>query len=224
MQPNRDKSSGAVDTSEMKPTSRATVDTTRGQTGLFALVDGAYRSSDREPAQRHVATSLAEMLVSETAEHTTRANVVNSTEIHTLTEERIDHRYPFTRTTAVRIRLGNETIVERGDPTGGTTVRRLVLREHRRQVTQPVRETPTIPSGSQRATITIPPNESVTTVRANDRVVLHDPDGLTGSFEVRLTDIAPTQVRIEGETGGTATVTYTQVRTTPTELVVTVDA
>lgn len=236
MQPNTDD----PDAPETRPDdARATADAkTRGQAGLLALVvslvvltsvvglalvvvDGAYRSADREPAERRIATSLAEKLVSEESEHTTRANVVNATELHTLTGERLDRAHPFTRETELRIRLGNETLVERGDPTGGTTVRRLVLREHRRQVTRSVGEGPTIPGGSQRATITVPPGGAATTVRANDSVILHEPDGLTGSFEIALTGPEPTRLRIDE---GTATVTYAQVRTTPTELVVTVDA
>lgn len=211
---------------------------TRGQTGLLSLVvslvvltsvvglalavvDGAYRSADREPAERHVATSLAERLVSEEADHTTRANLVNTTALRALTGDRLDRAYPFARATAIRIQLGNETIVQRGDPTGGTTVRRVVLREHRQQVTRSVRESPTIPAGTQRATITVPSDGTVTTVRTNDRVVLHEPDGLTGSFEIELVGLEPTRLRIEGDR--TATVTYTRVEPTSTELVVTVD-
>lgn len=234
MQPNRDEPLEATET----PGTIAST-TTRGQASLLALVvslvvltsvmgvalavvDGAYRSAEREPAERRIATSLAERLVSEESGHTTRVNVVNRTAIHTLTGEQLDHTHPFTRGTALHIRLGNETIVERGDPTGGTTIRRFVLSEHRRQVTQSVSETPTIPAGNQQATIVIPPGVTATTVRANDRVVLHEPEGLTGSFEITLTGRESTQLRVEGGAEAT-TVTYTEIRTRPTELVVTVD-
>lgn len=147
---------------------------TRGQASLLALVvslvvlttvvglalaviDGAYRSEEREPAERRIASSLAERLVSEEAGHTTRTNVMNETEIRTLAEQPLEQTYPFTKETEFRIRSGNETIVEQGEPTGGTTVRRLVHREHPQQVTQSVGERPTIPAGTQQATITVPP-------------------------------------------------------------------
>lgn len=220
---------------------RETDTKTRGQASLLALVvslvvltavmglalgvvDGAYRSTEREPTERRIATSLAERLVSEEAGHTTRANVMNVTEIHTLTEQSFDRTYPVTRGTTFHVRLGNQTIINQGNPAGGTTVRRLVLHEHQQQVTQSVGDNSTIPTGTERATITVPPRVTATTIRANDRVVLHNPDGLTGSFEITLTDLESTRLHVEGGGAEAVTVTYTQGRTTPTKLVVTVDA
>ncbi|UPM43582.1 DUF7263 family protein [Halocatena salina] len=213
---------------------------TRGQASLLALVvslvvlttvlglalaviDGAYRSADRQPAERRIATSLVERLVSEESTYTTRTNVMNETELHTLTAQQLTQTYPFARGTDLRVRSGDETIVERGLPTGGTTVRRLVLHERHQQVTTPVDANSTIPAGIQQATITVPARASVTTVRANERVVLHDPDGLTGAFEIAIPSHNPTRLRATGGRSDGVTVTHTQLRTTPRTLVVTID-
>lgn len=185
----------------------------------LTIVDTAYRSADREPEERRIATTLAQRLVSADAEQTVRANVVNVTALRALS---LDRTYPFTRDTALRVRLGNETIAERGEPTGGTTVRRVVLRAHSQSVTRTVPETTTVPGGAKRPTITVPASGSVTTVRANGRVVFHDPAGLVGSFELPRSHES-IRLRITGGTGP-ITVSYGRIQAEPTELVVTVDA
>ncbi|RRJ29182.1 DUF7263 family protein [Halocatena pleomorpha] len=213
---------------------------TRGQASLLALVvslvvltailglaltvvDGAYRSADRDPHERRIATSLADRLVSERSPYTTRASVMNETKLRTWSGQQFTNTYPFTNKAELHVRAGNETIIERGTPTGGTTVRRIVLQERHQQQTTPISENPVIPAGIQRTTITVPARASVTTIHANDRVVLHDPSGLTGSFEIALTGLEPTQLRATEERSDAVTVTYARVQTTPTELVVTVD-
>lgn len=185
----------------------------------IALVDSAYQSADREPEERRIATALAERLVSDHSEQTVRANVMNATALHTV---RLGRAYPFIEDTEVRIRLGNETVVERGGPTGGATVRRVVFRADSKPVVRSVRGTTTLPGGIHRATITIHSSGTVTTVRANGRVLLYDPSGLAGTFDIPRAD-GPTRLQIAGGTE-TVTVRYKRIRTTPTELVVTVDA
>jgi hypothetical protein len=211
----------------------------RGQANLLALavsllvltmtvgfclvfIDGAYQSADRDPNERRIAVALAERLVSEESSLTSRANVVNATRVRALTPTRFKRRYPVVSGVDIRVRLGQETIVEQGDPTGGTTIRRVVLVERRQSVTLPMRgDTLTLPRRSTRATINIS-DPTTTTVRANDRVVLSDPNGLQGEFEIDLSRYETTRLRIEPT--GTATVTYYPAQTTKAELVVTVDA
>lgn len=192
----------------------------------FILVDGAYKNTDRNPEERRIAVALAERLVSEEPDLTSRANVVTAARVRSLTPTRFDRMFPVARGTDIRIRIGNETVFERGDPRDGTTIRRVVLIEDRRSVSLPFRgDTLTLSRRSPRATITISPTATITTVRANERVVLHAPSGLDGTYDIDLSRYETTKLRIEpaGVTG-TATVTYYPARTTKTELVVTVDA
>lgn len=191
----------------------------------LTLIDGAYRTADRNPEERHIAVSLAEELVSEESNLTARANVVNRTRARSLTPIQLNRTHPVSRGTDIQIQLGDKTILKRGDPTGGTTVRRVVLVEHQNTVSVPFRgNTLTLSSRSSRATITIGPTAAITTVRANDRVALHAPDGLEGTFDVDLSQYEETELRLD-PTGaaGSVTVTHYPVRTTKTELVVTVD-
>jgi hypothetical protein len=188
----------------------------------LVLIDGAYQSADREPGERQVAVALAERLVSEESSLTSRSNVLNATRVEMLTPSRFNRTYPVASGVDIHVRLGSETIVKKGDTTGGTTIRRVVLIERRQSVTLPVRgDTLTLPRRSTRATITIS-DSTITTVRANDRVVLYDPDGLQGTFEIDLSRYETTTLRIEP--AGTATVTYHPAQTTKAELVVTIDA
>lgn len=188
----------------------------------LVLIDGAYRNADRDPNERRIAVALAERLVSEESPLTSRPNVINMTRVSELTPARFDRRYPVASEVDIQVRLGHETIVERGDPTGGTTIRRVVLVERHQSVTIPFRGgTLTLPRRSTRATITIS-NPTTTTVRANDRIVLHDPGGLEGTYEIDLSRYETTKLQIEPT--GTATITYYPAQTTKAELVVTVDA
>lgn len=188
----------------------------------LVLIDGAYQRADRDPAERRIAVALADRLVNEESSLTTRANVINTTRVREVTPARFDRRYPVVSEVDIRVRLGHETVVEQGDPTGGTTIRRVVLIERRQSVTIPFRgDTLTLPRRSPRATITIS-DTATTTVRANDRIVLHDPDGLQGTFEIDLSRYETTKLHLEPT--GAATVTYYPAQTTKAELVVTVDA
>lgn len=192
----------------------------------LVLVDGAYWNADRDSEERRISVAFAERLVSEESGLTARENVVNGSRLRSLTRSHLDRAYPVARGTDIRIQLGNETILTRGDPRGGTTVRRVVLVEKRQSVSVPFRgDTLTLSNRSSQATISIAPDVTVTRVRANDRVVLHAPGGLKGTFDVDLSRYETTQLRIEPKgTTGAATVTHSPAQTTKMELVVTVDA
>lgn len=221
----------------------------RGQANLAALVvalvvvtatavagvvvaDGALDRADRDPEDRRVAVALSERLVSGSGPLANRTNVLNATAVGEFDAATLDDEFPVVGDADVRVALDGEAIAERGDPTGGTTVRRVVLVERREsvtitpdltgtdEVTLP-RRTPTV-----RVRIDPPPGTTVRTVRANDRVVLHDPSGLDGTYEVDVSRFETTTLTVEGSGGlppGSVEVTYFPARTTKGLLEVTVD-
>ncbi len=206
--------------------------TTAAGLGL-SLADGAFAGADRNPSERAAAVGLAERLVSAESPLTVRRSVLNRSELDRLDADRFVEAFPASEGRAVRVRLDGETLVERGDPTGGTTMRRVVLVERRQSVTlsRVPGERVALPRRTPRATVDLspPPATTVTTVRANGRVVLHDEAGLRGTFDVRLSRYETTTLAVEREGEGplpppSVSVTYYPARTTKAELVVTVDA
>ncbi|WP_338727407.1 hypothetical protein [Haladaptatus sp. DJG-WS-42] len=199
----------------------------------FTLADGAFASADRDAAERRLAVSLSERLVDDASMLTTRENVINRTSSGELTPEILQEEYPVTQGHAIRIQLDGETLVEHGDPTGGETIRRIVLIEQ----TQSVTVTPdltrsnqvTLPRRTGEVTIhlTPPPATNITVVRVNDRVVLANETGLTGTMTVTTSRFETTTLQFEA-TGqlppGSVEVTSYPTQTTKAQLVVTVDA
>lgn len=200
----------------------------------LALADGAFADATRQPGERRVAVSLSERLVAADGPLTLRGNVLNGTALGDLDADRLREAFPVTHGYDVRVRLDGRTLVSAGDPTGGATVRRVVLVATREPATVPVEfagpnASVTLPRRSDRATVTIEPDgaASVATVRANDRVVLHNASGLVGSFELRFSRLETTRLSFEASgplPDGSATVSYAPAETTKGELVVTVDA
>lgn len=197
-----------------------------------AIADGAFADTTREPAERRAAVALSERLVAPDGSLTTRRNVLNASEVTGLTGDRLDRTYPVARGHDLRVSLGDRTLVSRGDPTGGTTVRRIVLVAHEQSVSR----TPslagnavTVPRRTDRVTVDIDPPSGTTvrTVRANDRVVLRNTSGLDGTFTVRTSrfeTIRLTFAAIGPLSEGDVTVTYYPTRTRKAVLEVTVDA
>ena len=201
-------------------------------TGLaVTLADGAFASADRDPADRRVATALANRMVAEDGPLTRRANVLDSGAVSPLTEAQLDSRFPVVEGLDVRIRLDDRRLLERGTPSDGATVRRVVLVAEPQAVTVTPRLTDnatTLPRRTDRVRLEIdpPPPVTVSTVRANDRVVLHDPAGLSGAYDV---DISRFETgRLSFTTDGPlppngVRVNYYPTRTTKATLAVTVD-
>lgn len=194
------------------------------------LADGAFASAQRDPGERRVAVALAERLVAADSSVTTRRNVLDPVQIRSLTPSTLDVRFPVASGYDVRIRLGDSVVVERGDPTGGETIQRVVLLEERQSRTVTLQgDTATLPRRSTDASITItpPPGTTVTAVHANDRVVLYDPAGLSGMYDVDLSRYETTTIAV-AHSGpmptGSVSVTYEPAQTTKSLLVVTVDA
>jgi len=195
-----------------------------------AFADAAFADADRDPGDRRVAAALSDRLVAADSSTTRRANVLREGAL-SLTAEDLDRSFPVARDHAVRIDVGEETVLERGDPTGGSTVRRVVLVARQQTVTlTPTldRNATTLPRRTGRVTLTVRPgNATVETVRANDRVVLHDPSGLNGTYELRVSRFETLRLTYGADRPlprGSVELTYYPVRTTKATLAVTVDA
>ncbi|MFC4358646.1 hypothetical protein ACFO0N_11915 [Halobium salinum] len=196
----------------------------------LALADGALDGADREPLERRAAGTLAERLVAADAPTTDRPNVLNRSRLRSLTAADLDALAPAVRNRSVRVRLGDRTLVSRGDPTAGATTRRFVLVAERRPTTRTldrrVHDALTLPRRTPRVRLAVDsgPNTTVRTVRANGRVVLHNPSGLDGATTVDLSRYETTTLAVEtrGETNATVEITSFPAETTKATLVVSV--
>lgn len=203
-------------------------------TGLaLTIADGTLTRHDRSPNEQRLAAATAERLVATEGPLAARANVLNATRIGAFDRSRLVRTVPPARNATVTVSLNGSRLASTGTPDGGTTVRRLVLVERRttRTVTPNVTGAGavTLPRRTDTATITIspPPGTEIWTVRAQNRVVLHNRSGLAGTFTVSLIPYETTTLRFEGAGAvptGSVTVTYAPPRTTKATVAVTVDA
>lgn len=197
----------------------------------LVVADGAFGGADRDPGERRLATSLSDRLVAADGPLATRANVLNATAVDGFDADRLAAAVPATEGHDVRVRVGGETVAETGDVTGGATVRRVVLVEREETVTTTPdldRDAVTLPRRTDRVTMTIDPPSGtrVTTVRANGRVVAHDPDGLSGTLTVPVSRFETTTLAFDANgtlPTGSVELAYYPTRTTKALLVVTVD-
>lgn len=190
----------------------------------LALADAALASADRDPTDRRAALAASERLVVAESPLTRRANVVNASSVSTLTPDRLVEVVPSLAGTAFRVDLGGETLVERGDPSGGVTVRRIVLVASADERTRQVNATRsvTLPRRTDRVSVDAT-NGSVETVRANGRVVLHRPGGIAGTSTVTVSRRETLTLAFDANATGTVVVTYWPEQTRKTTLAVTVD-
>ena len=199
----------------------------------LGLADRAYLSADRDADQRRVAVALSERLVAAESPVTARANVLEDDAIGGLNASRLQTLFPVTDGYDVTVRLDDRDLASAGDPTGGTTIRRIVLVERRTAATL----TPdlsandpavTVPRRSSRVDIDLaPPAESkVELVKANENVVLRNESGLRGQFEVALSRFETTTLTFETDgplPTGSLELTYYPAETSKAVLAVTVD-
>lgn len=197
----------------------------------FSLADGAFADASRDPTDRRLATGLAERLVAADSPVTVRAGVLRDRVVSNLTAERVVDEFPAASGTDLRLLVGDRTVVERGDPTGGATARRVVLVADRQRVTRPLppgENRTTLPRRTEQVTLDIDPvTTRIRTVRANGRVVLHEPSGLDGSYTVDVSRYETVTLAFDTDgplQSGSVTVTYAPRRTTKATLEVTVDA
>ena len=196
------------------------------------IADDALAGADRDPEERRLAVALSERLVAADGPLTDRGNVLNATRLRRLDGDRLRATFPAARGATVRVSLDGEPVAATGDVTGGTTVRRVVLVQRRSTVTiePPLRtDTVSLPRRTPRLRLRIDPeNATVRTVRANGRVVLHDPapDGLRGTYTVRTSRFETTRLAFDADgslSEGDVRLTYVPARTTKAVLAVTVD-
>jgi hypothetical protein len=198
------------------------------------MADRAYLSAERDADQRRVAVALSERLVAPDAPTTARANVLDDEAIDGLNATQLRSLFPVVGDRDVAVRLDDRLVAAVGDVTGGTTIRRVVLVERREPVTltpsvSPVDPTVTLPRRAPGVTVDLSPPDgtTVTAVRANDRVVLHNESGLTGRFDVALSRFETATLAFEADgplSSGSVELTYRPAETRKAVLAVTVDA
>lgn len=199
----------------------------------LTIADAAFAGADRPAEERRVAVALSERLVAADSPLTRRANALNATAVEAFDGAMLRSAFPVVGDRAARVRLGDRTIAERGDPTGGPAVRRVVLLEERTTVTR----TPefgseravTLPRRTSQVDVHIdPPNSStVRVVRADGRVVLRNSSGLVGNFTVSVSWLETVRLAFEASgplPQGSVALTYYPATTTKTDLEVTVGA
>lgn len=182
----------------------------------LALAHGGLESEVRDAEQRRAAVAAADGLVSTDAPHASRANVLRRGAVERLGAQAVERAAPPLADRAYRISVAGETAVERGDPTGGTTVSRVVLLAERddRRLTIDLTEddAATLPrrTSELRLRVETAPDTTVDTVRLNGRVVLHDPAGVEGTTTVDASRYETTTVSVEadGENGTVDVTTY----------------
>lgn len=203
-------------------------------TTLFALsvADGQLVTADREAVERGSTLALTDRLVAQNSPVTTRENVLRDGALGALSVDDLREAYGLGPESAVRVSLEGESVVEAGDPDGGTTIERIVLVENR--TTRTIRphfdssRRVTLPRRSPSLSLEINPagNATVETVRANDAVILEDPGGLSGRYDVRISRYETATLAFDGTgdlTRGDVTVAYRPAGTRKARLRVTVD-
>lgn len=196
----------------------------------FAFADDAFAGATRDTDGARAA-GVAERLVADRSPLTARQNVLDRGALDGLDADTLAGAFPALDGTDYRIRLGDRTLAARGDPGSGATVERVVLVQRRaeRTVTPPLETNRvTLPRRTPTVGLTLdPPNgTTLTTVRANGRVVLHDPGGLAGTYDVAVGRYATTTLVFDADgplREGAVTVTYRPAETTKALLEVTVD-
>ncbi|QCJ47436.1 hypothetical protein [Haloprofundus sp. MHR1] len=196
-----------------------------------SLADGALESGQRDAMERRAATSLASQLVSADSSTTVRDNVLDSDAVESLTPADLELLAPGVASADVRVQIGESTVVERGTPSGGATVRRVVLvadeTTENRRVNVSDSDSVTLPRRTTRVDVSVDtgPETTVETVRVNDRVALHSEDGLDGETTLRTSryETLTLDFDVEGSEAEVALAYYPE-RTTKAVLTVTVDA
>ncbi|AUX08977.1 hypothetical protein AArcSl_1346 [Halalkaliarchaeum desulfuricum] len=197
----------------------------------IAIAHGSLAAAEREPAERNVATDLADRLVSSDAPHVRRENVLDRNEIEALSVTDVESLAPGIEDRPFRIRIDDRTLLERGEPTGGTRVERLVVlaaddeRTYRLDLEED--EAVTVPRRTDELQVTVEPENdtSVSTIRVNDRVLLYDPGGLEGTATASVPWTATLRVTVQAEgSDGTVAITATPETTAKAHLEVTVGA
>jgi len=167
------------------------------------IAQDALTAADRSPVERQTAVGISDQLVDASAGLTVRQNVIDEQALDQFDEQKLRDSYGLQAGTDARVLLDGEIIASTGETSGGTRIERIVLLEQQSVRTlspelQPTR-TVTLPRRTDRATLTLSPpaNTTVTTVWANDRVVLANQNGLAGEHDLSLSPFETTELRFE---------------------------
>lgn len=191
------------------------------------LAGGAFAGADTEPANARLAASVSERLVAPDGPLSVRANVLSAAAVANASDDWLPED------ASVRVRLDDETVAASGTPVGGATVRRLVLvADADRRTLEPAlgdQDAVTLPRRTSNATLTFDPapGTELAVVRANDRVVLRDPSGLNGTYDVELSRYDTVELAFDANNDlqtGSVRVAYRVETTTKAVLEVTADA
>jgi hypothetical protein len=203
---------------------------TTGTVTAVALGTDALGAADRDPAARRAAATVADRLVAADAPTTRRRGVLDGEAVDALNRTTVVGIAPVAASRSIRVRLGGEPLLSVGDPGGGATVRRVVRVARPRRVTAAVALTDSrsvrLENRTRRVRLSFEPGENttVTAVRANGRVVLYDPGGLTGTASVALSGHERTRLDFAANENATGSVgvEYAVPNATATTLEVTV--
>lgn len=168
-----------------------------------AIVDAAFATGERDATERAVASTTAERLVAADSPIADRQNVLNETAVASFDDEELATALPTSANRSIAVSIDDDRIAAVGEPTRGTTIRRVVLLEStewvERTPTLSAQET-TVPVRTDRVELTIAPTTgTIETVRVNDRVVLHDEDGLDGPYGIDTSRYETATLRFEGD-------------------------
>lgn len=193
-------------------------------TGMtVAMAEGAYLSADRDAGERAAAVSAADRLVAADADHTRRANVLDAPALANLTAADLATLAPETADASVRVRVGDDRLIERGDPRGGTTMRRIALVAEtdswRGETTTAPGDELTVPRRTD--SVTFEASGGVETIHVNDRLVAHEPSE-NETIPVEVSRYETITVTADGE-GGAVSVETSPETTEKAVVVVTVD-
>lgn len=195
-----------------------------------AIVDAAFATGERDATERAVAATAAERLVAADSPIAERQNVLNQTAVESFDDEQLAATLPASANRSIAVSIDDDQVAAVGEPTRGTTIRRVVLLEStewvERTPTMSAQET-TVPVRTDRVELTIAPTGgTIGTVWVNDRVVLHDEGGLDGTYEIDTSRYETATLRFDGDgTLGSGDVTLGYEVTTDRKalLAVTVD-
>ena len=196
----------------------------------IAVVDASFTTGERDATERAIATGTAERLVSADSPIAVRQNVLDTAAVEGFDDERLATTLPAATDRAIAVSIDDERIAAVGEPTSGTTIRRLVLVES----TERVERTPalsaqqtTVPVRTDTVELTIEPTAGpIQTVRVNDRVALHDEAGLNGTYEVNTARYETATLQFDGDgtlSTGDLTLVYEVTTDRKAVLSVTVD-
>lgn len=183
-----------------------------GATGAaLGVAHGSLASAERDVTQRALATDLADRLVAPDTDHVHRKNVLDRNKTESLSTDEAESLVSDLENREFRVRIDDSTLMQQGNPAGGPTVERLVLlaspETRSYQLHLEADEAIALPRRTEAIEFRIEsgPNTTVTTIRANDRIVLHAPEGLAGTATVAVPWTATQRITIDA-TGSNATV------------------